>query len=318
MQFLRKYIATSLATHQERNLVIVNSLVRTLSGVAPLESCVGKFLGLAGLQFVKNIHSTTSMAKSKFEYVKQFEADDPCLQNCWIVVRIDGKAFHKFTDVHQYAKPNDDRGLGLMTKAAQVVMKEFNEIVLSYGQSDEYSFVFNKQAKVYNRRASKIMTNVVSLFASSFTFHWSSYFDQQQLQYPPSFDARIVLYPSDDNLKDYLSWRQADCHINNLYNTCFWTLIQEKGLTPAESQERLKGTLSGDKNEILFSEFNINYNNLPELYRKGSVLIRPKNRAGVDTVNSTNSVILHTDIIGKSFWEEYPYILDPKVLSYSS
>ena len=29
-------------------------------------------------------------------------------------------------------------------------------------------------------------------------------------------------------------------HINNLYNTCFWKLIQEKGLTPAESQERLK------------------------------------------------------------------------------
>lgn len=29
-------------------------------------------------------------------------------------------------------------------------------------------------------------------------------------------------------------------HINNLYNTCFWKLIQDKGLTPAESQERLK------------------------------------------------------------------------------
>ncbi|GFR58438.1 tRNA(His) guanylyltransferase [Elysia marginata] len=36
-----------------------------------------------------------AMAKSKFEYVRQFEADDPCLPNCWVVVRIDGKAFHK-------------------------------------------------------------------------------------------------------------------------------------------------------------------------------------------------------------------------------
>lgn len=29
-------------------------------------------------------------------------------------------------------------------------------------------------------------------------------------------------------------------HINNLYNTCFWKLVQERGLTPAQSQEKLK------------------------------------------------------------------------------
>jgi len=35
------------------------------------------------------------MAKSKFEYVKQFELEDKLLPNCWIVVRIDGKGFHR-------------------------------------------------------------------------------------------------------------------------------------------------------------------------------------------------------------------------------
>ena len=34
-----------------------------------------------------------------------------------------------------------------------------------------------------------------------------------------------------------------------------------------------QGTVSADKNELLFSQFGINYNNLPEIYRKGSVLI---------------------------------------------
>jgi tRNA(His) guanylyltransferase len=34
--------------------------------------------------------------------------------------------------------------------------------------------------------------------------------------------------------------------------------------------------VSGDKNEILFSEFNINYNNLPEMFRKGTVLLWEK------------------------------------------
>jgi tRNA(His) guanylyltransferase len=38
------------------------------------------------------------------------------------------------------------------------------------------------------------------------------------------------------------------------------------------AQERLKGTLAGDKNEILFSEFGINYNNEEEQLRSGLVL----------------------------------------------
>lgn len=35
------------------------------------------------------------MAKSKYEYVRTFEFEDKCLQNCWIVVRLDGRSFHK-------------------------------------------------------------------------------------------------------------------------------------------------------------------------------------------------------------------------------
>ena len=38
---------------------------------------------------------SNTMAKSKFEYVRQFELPDSCLPNCWIVVRVDGKGFHK-------------------------------------------------------------------------------------------------------------------------------------------------------------------------------------------------------------------------------
>lgn len=37
-----------------------------------------------------------------------------------------------------------------------------------------------------------------------------------------------------------------------------------------------QGTLAADKNEILFSEFNINYNSEPLMYRKGTVLIWQK------------------------------------------
>lgn len=170
------------------------------------------------------------------------------------------------------------------------------------------------------------MTHVVSQFASSFVFYWRSYFEDQPLLYPPGFDGRVVVYPSNQTLKDYLSWRQADCHINNLYNTVFWALVQQSGLTPVQAQARLQGTLAADKNEILFSEFNINYNNEPMMFRKGTVLIwqkvdevttkevkLPAEMEGMKMVvtrTRTKPVPLHCDIIGDAFWKEHPEILD--------
>ncbi|KAJ9074242.1 tRNA-His guanylyltransferase, variant 4 [Entomophthora muscae] len=179
------------------------------------------------------------MAKSKFEYTRNFEVNDSLLQHTWIVVRIDGQGFHKFTDAHNFSKPNDDFGLGLMNKAALEVLKVTPDISLAYGQSDEYSFVFKRDSVLHNRRASKLISTIVSRFTANYLFFWPEFFPGQQLLYPPSFDARAVCYPSIEALRDYLSWRQADCHINNLYNICFWKLVQD-GETKQQAQLILK------------------------------------------------------------------------------
>jgi tRNA(His) guanylyltransferase len=121
-----------------------------------------------------------------------------------------------------------------MNRSAVAVMEELQDVSLAYGQSDEYSFVLRKDTNMYNRRQSKIMSAINSIFSASYVHYWSSYFKNIKLLYPPSFDARTVLYPSDQNLRDYLSWRQADTHINNLYNTAFWGLVLMKGLSNNE------------------------------------------------------------------------------------
>ncbi len=45
---------------------------------------------------------------------------------------------YRFSESHGFAKPNDLRALQLMDNAAQDVMKEFPDIIMGYGQSDEY------------------------------------------------------------------------------------------------------------------------------------------------------------------------------------
>ncbi|XP_040169378.1 probable tRNA(His) guanylyltransferase [Anopheles arabiensis] len=259
----------------------------------------------------RSLHSST-MALSRFEYVKQFEQEEKLLPNSWIVVRIDGKGFHRFCNVHSFSKPNDLDALQLMNLAGMTVLQEFNEIAIGYGQSDEYSFVFRREASVYQRRRDKLVSYVASLFTSAYMFHWKRIFDGRSIamRYPPSFDARAVLYPTDENLRDYLSWRQADVHVNNLYNTTFWNLVAS-GLSNSDAEKRLQGTLASDKNEILFSQFGINYNNEPIIYRKGTILL-PKSVVSSEGKKQRLIVPIFEDLISDAFWAKHPEILDKK------
>ncbi|KAF7586273.1 tRNA-His guanylyltransferase [Aspergillus hancockii] len=287
------------------------------------------------------------MANSKYEYVKAFEQPDVLLPNTWIVVRIDGRGFHKLTDRYNFKKPNDRRALDLMNAAAVEVMKDLPDLCIAYGISDEYSFVFHPSCQLFERRDAKLVTTIVSTFTAHYVYLWGTYFPDAPLQPPylPSFDGRTVLYPTSRNLRDYMSWRQVDCHINNLYNTTFWTMVLQGGMSNTDAEQELKGTVSSDKNEILFKRYGINYNNEEEIYKKGSVLyrryqledIKPKSEPGAgapaeeecDFIQETKTsrsqqdklrklrrkaqvVVEHVDIIKDEFWERRPWILSGK------
>ncbi|KAJ5581688.1 hypothetical protein N7535_000308 [Penicillium sp. DV-2018c] len=280
------------------------------------------------------------MANSRFEYVKSFEQPDVLLPNTWIVVRIDGRGFHKLSDHYSFAKPNDRAALDLMNAAAVEVMKELPDLCIAYGVSDEYSFVFHPDCQLFERRNGKLVTTIVSTFTAHYIFKWNEYFPGKPLQPPylPSFDGRAVIYPNSQILRDYMSWRQVDCHINNLYNTTFWTMVLQGGMSNTDAEQELKGTVSGDKNEILFSRFGINYNNELEIYKKGTVLYRqyeleePKSTNSADEVPSVAQtkqsrsqqdkfrklrrkaqvVVDHVDIIKDEFWEKRPWLLSGK------
>ncbi|KAF3096553.1 tRNA-His guanylyltransferase [Orbilia oligospora] len=219
------------------------------------------------------------MANSKFEYVRHFELSNTTylLPNTYIIIRIDGRSFHRFTTLHSFTKPNDSRALSLMNAAAVAVFHDLGGEVISiaYGVSDEFSFVLRKECNLFERREAKLVSTIVSIFTAYYISLWSTYFPSEPLKRPlPTFDGRAVCYPTIENVRDYLSWRQADCHINNLYNTTFWALILKGGMTPQEAEKELMGTLAKDKNEILWSRFGVNYNNEEEMFRKGSVVYR--------------------------------------------
>ncbi|XP_057474195.1 tRNA(His) guanylyltransferase 1-like isoform X4 [Actinidia eriantha] len=257
------------------------------------------------------------MANSKYEYVKSFEVEDEVMVPNLIVVRINGRDFSRFSVIHEFEKPNDEKSLNLMNSCATAVLEEYPDIVFSYGFSDEYSFVFQKDSKLYQRRASKILSLIVSFFTSVFVTKWKEYFPQMELRFPPSFQSRVISCASMEVLQAYLAWRQNNCHVRNQYNTCLWMLIRS-GKTEREAREILKDTQKQEKHELLFQQFGINYKKLPSMFRQGSCvlkrgledIVKYKND-GTPVKRARREVIVDYsgNVASRSFWKEHSYLL---------
>lgn len=184
------------------------------------------------------------------------------------------------------------------------------------------------------------------------------------LRYPPSFDSRVVMYPGTDEVYAYFCWRQADSGWPVTLDLTFSPRQQPVqhyilgiGATGRADDKRgacyfasecdcefahSKGTLSGDKNEILFKTYGINYNELNPMFRKGSILLReaptaaaPLERAETKDAgpvpNETDAspaaskkktkapkpfdgtkgpvVKLHEDLITKTWWSQRSWLL---------
>lgn len=151
------------------------------------------------------------MANSKYEYVKSFELEDEVMFPNLIVVRIDGRDFSRFSQVHEFEKPNDEAALNLMNSCSAAVLEEYPDIIFAYGFSDEYSFVFKKTSRFYQRRSSKILSLVASFFAAAYVTKWKQFFPQRKLEYAPSFTSKVVTCATPEVLQVYLAWRQQDC-----------------------------------------------------------------------------------------------------------
>lgn len=81
-----------------------------------------------------------------------------------------------------------------------------------------------------------------------------------------------------------------------------------------QAEEKLRGTLASHKNELLYQEFGINYNNEPPLFRKGTTLIRKLVSNGTGRLKPA-VLALVDDIIGDRFWKENPEVIGLKSLT---
>lgn len=174
----------------------------------------------------------------------------------WTVIRVDGRAFSRFTEEH-FDKPFDPRFADLMVETASAMLTEFDARYV-YTESDEISLVLAPSHTVFGRSVEKLVSISAGVASAAFT-HGAGI--------PAHFDSRIWLGTDPGDVADYFSWRQSDATRHALNGWCYWTL-RKSGASRQEATRRLTGTTTADKNELLFSH-GINFNDLPAWQRRG-------------------------------------------------
>lgn len=176
------------------------------------------------------------------------------------IVRLDGRAFHTFTK--NIKKPFDPVMSTAMTNTMKALTAEFNADV-GYCQSDEISLVFLPNVEdqlVFGGRVQKIISLLAARASVIFNIEiWNQAPSYIKEGSEPIFDARIIPVPSRVEALNNIIWRQRDAVKNaiSMAAHAYFPHTELHKLTGAEKQEKL------------FSEMGINFNDYPPLFKRG-------------------------------------------------
>ena len=186
-------------------------------------------------------------------------------KNSKIIIRLDGRAFHKLALDLELVKPYDENFYRVIAKVCEDLFKEFSPLFV-YTFSDEISLLLENIP--FEGRIEKIDSVVASFAASSFVINYDADFKK-----PPAFDSRIIPISEGDILK-YFKWRQDESW-RNCVNSHGISYLKTK-YSNTQANDKIKGMKLNEIHELLFQN-GINLNEV-ETYKKRGIGIYRKNK----------------------------------------
>ncbi len=186
-------------------------------------------------------------------------------KNSKIIVRLDGRSFHKLADDLDLVKPYDGNFYRVMANVCEDLFKEFSPSLV-YAFSDEISLLMDKVP--FDGRIEKIDSVMASFTASSFVIHYGVDFKK-----PPAFDSRVIPISDDDILK-YFRWRQDESWKNCIASHGI-SFLKSK-YSNNEANDKINGLKSSEIHELLYHN-GINLNDV-ETYKKRGIAVYRKNK----------------------------------------
>ena len=217
-----------------------------------------------------------------------------------VIIRLDGKAFHTFT--RGFAKPFDKRMIETMQETTLELCKSIQGCVFGYTQSDEitlilvdynaidvsawYDYEVQKMCSVaasmatlyFNRIFKRKVTEFCNIHSKvmndpkTYGEELSNSVNELLKAYNKSielgafFDARCFNIPISDCCNMVL-WRQKDATRNSI-NSLGQAWFKHK---------ELQNKNTNQVQDMLFTKFGINWNNLSTVEKRGTAIIKDKN-----------------------------------------
>ena len=245
------------------------------------------------------------------------------MRRCPVAIRIDGKAFHTFT--RNFQKPFDEVLIKSMHGTMKYLCENIQGCVLGYTQSDEITLILVDYKKLnssawFDYEVQKICSIAASMATMAFNNIFSKYVKEFDLELAYNdngidteenrklweiykkainkgamFDARCFNIPKEE-VTNLVYWRQLDASRNS---------IQMVGQANFSHKE-LQNKSCNDIQDMLMTQKNINWNDLPTYQKRGSCCVRNKIVIESDSVmvtaqlrdasKSENEWIIDTDI----------------------
>lgn len=229
------------------------------------------------------------MSDSLGDRMKTYEAVTRAvlLPHSYTILRVDGRAFHGY--LRHAERPFDLDFTADMQAVAAELCREVSGTVFAYGQSDEISLLLSDVEPQTQPWFGGVIQKIASVAAGIAT---AALITQRGSKGQPHFDARVFTLPSETEVGNYFIWRQRDAVRNSV------SMAAQAKFSPRQ----LHGVNSDQMQDMLFREFGINWNDYPEVCKRGYVVTRHV-REGEVTYTDGRDGEVHTAVAMRTFWE---------------
>lgn len=175
------------------------------------------------------------------------------------IIRVDGVAFHTFTK--GLIKPWDGRFISAMLRTAMELCKRVQGAKIAYVQSDEITVLVTDYDDIHTqpwlkKRVQKMASHAAAIAAKAF---FIPFVDTES----EIFDARVFVVPKEDVCNNFI-WRQQDATRNSIQALGHYHF----------SHKSMSGLSNDEVQERLFTEADVNWNDLPVYLKRGAVIRR--------------------------------------------
>ena len=245
------------------------------------------------------------------------------MRRCPVICRLDGRSFHTFT--RGFKRPFDDVLIKTMQETAKYLCENIQGCSLAYTQSDEISLLLidyhrfetsawfdyeiQKMCSISASMATMAFNKFFIANVSSFICKVHSTRDEKIIaenkEYINAlqgsifngamFDARVFNIPREE-VTNYFYWRQLEASRNS---------IQMVGQANFSHKE-LQFKSCNDIQDMLMTQKNINWNDLPIYQKRGSCVVR--NRIVLESDGVKEKCVLRDPKQGENNWIIDKYI----------